>query len=382
MNVITHSCYLSQFEPKKVDEAFQDADWINSMHGELHQFVQNDVWELVPTPKGVNVIGTKWIFKNKSNEHGIVIRNKSRFVAQGYTKVEGIDFDEIFALVARLESIRILLAIASHLNSKLYQMDVKSAFLNGMLQEEVYIEQPKGFVDPHRLDDVYKLKRSLYGLKQAPRAWYDSLTAYLTKHGFKRGFADTTLFIQKDKNYFIVAQIYVNDIVFGATNDSLTKSFADEMKKMFEMRMVGELTYFLKLQVTQTDSGIYINQVKYTRNLVKRFGLEKTAHARTPMAANAKLTNDLSGESVDVTLYRSMIGCLLYLIASRPDIVFSIGVCSRFQFNPKVSHLNAVKRIIKYVSGTYDYGMFYSKESNMSPARYSNADWADNADDR
>ena len=151
------------------------------MHEELHQFVRNDVWELVPRPKGVNVIGTKWIFKNKSDEHGTVIRNKSRLVTRGYTQVEGIDFDKTFAPVARLESIRILLAIASHLNFKLYQMDVKSAFLNG------FIEQPKGFVYPHRPDDVYKLKRALYGLKQAPRAWYDRLTAYLTEHDSKGG---------------------------------------------------------------------------------------------------------------------------------------------------------------------------------------------------
>ena len=151
---------------------------------------RNDVWELVPRPKGVNVIGTKWIFKNKLDEHGTVIRNKSRLIAQGYTQVEGIDFDETFAPVARLESIRILLAITCHLNFKLYQMDVKSAFLNGMLQEEVYVKQLRDFVDPHRPDDVYKLKRALYSLKQAPKAWYDRLTAYLIKHGFKRGFAD------------------------------------------------------------------------------------------------------------------------------------------------------------------------------------------------
>ena len=161
--------------------------------------------------------------------------------------MEGVDFDETFAKVARLESIWILLAIASHLNFKLHQMDVNSAFLNEMLQEEVYVEQAKGFVDPHKLDDVYKLKRALYGLKQAPRAWCDRLTTYLIVHGFKRGFADTTLFIRKDKNYFVVAQIYVDEIVFGATNDPLAKSFADEMKKMFEMSMVGELTYFFGL---------------------------------------------------------------------------------------------------------------------------------------
>ena len=165
------------------------------MHEELHQFIRNDVWELVPRLEGVNVIGTKWIFKNKSDEHGTIIRNKSRLAAQGYTQVEGVDFDETFAPVAGLESIRILLAITCHLNFKLYQMDVKSAFLNGMLQEEVYVEQPKGFVDPHKPGDVYKLKRALYGLKQTPRAWYDRLTFYFIGNKFKRGNADTTLFI-------------------------------------------------------------------------------------------------------------------------------------------------------------------------------------------
>ena len=154
------------------------------------------------------------------------------------------------------------------------------------------------------------------------------------------------------------------------------------MKKMFEMSMVGELTYFLGLQVKQMDSGIYINQAKYARNLVKRFGLEKAAHARTPMATNEKLTNDPSGESVDVTLYRSMIGCLLYLTASRPNIAFSVGVCSRFQSNPKVSHLNAVKRIIKYVSETCDYRLFYSKKSNLSLTGFSDLDCVGNTNDR
>ena len=148
------------------------------------------------------------------------------------------------------------------------------------------------------------------------------------------------------------------------------------------MSMVGELTYFLGLQVKQMDSGIYINQAKYARNLVKRFGLEKAAHARTSMTANVKLTSDPLGEFVDVTLYRSMIGCLLYLIASCPNIAFSVGVCSRFQSNPKVLHLNAVKRIIKYVSGTCDYGLFYNKESNLSLAGFSDSDWAGSADDR
>jgi hypothetical protein len=179
-----------------------------------------------------------------------VIRNKARLVEQGYTQIEGVDFDETFAPVARLESIRILLSIACHLGFKLYQIDIKSAFLNGILQEEVYVEQPKGFQDPHHPDHVYKLKKALYGLKQAPRAW---------SKGFNRGQADRTLFIRNQGTHKLIAQIYVDDIIFGATLDSLAHEFSEEMKQEFEMSMIGGLNYFLGLQVKQTTEGIFIS---------------------------------------------------------------------------------------------------------------------------
>jgi len=196
------------------------------MNDELHQFTRNDVWTLVPHPTEQNIIGTKWIFKNKTDEHGTMARNKARLVAQGYTQIEGVNFDETFAPVARLESIRILLSIACHLGFKLYQMDVKSAFLNGVLQEE----QPKGFQDPHHPHHVYKLKKALYGLKQAPRAWYERLTTYLLTKGFTRGQADRTLFIRNQGTHKLIAQIYVDDIIFGAILDSLAHEFSEEME--------------------------------------------------------------------------------------------------------------------------------------------------------
>jgi hypothetical protein len=204
-NQVSYSCYLTQTEPKKVDEALQDEGWVSAMHEELHQFTRNDVWTLVPRPAEQNIIGTKWIFKNKTDEHGTMVRNKARLVAQGYTQIEGVDFDETFALVAKLESIRILLSVACHLDFKLYQMDVKSAFLNGVLQEEVYVEQPKGFQDPHHPHHVYKLKKALYGLQQAPRAWYERLTTYLLSKGFARGQADRTMFIRNQGTHKLIA---------------------------------------------------------------------------------------------------------------------------------------------------------------------------------
>ena len=204
---------------------------------------------MVPRPKDIHVINTKWIFKNKTDEDGEVVRNKSRLVAQAYTQVKGIDFDESFAPIARLDSIRILLSIMCIMNFKLYQMDVKSAFLNGFLNEEVFVEQPKGFQDPHFMDHVLRLKKALYELKQALKAWYDLLTTYLLDHGFKRGQADRTLFVKRDEESLFVAQVYMDDIVFGSIIDHLAHEFSKEMKREFEMSMVGELNYFLGLQV-------------------------------------------------------------------------------------------------------------------------------------
>jgi hypothetical protein len=352
---------LAQFEPKKVKEALQDDSWVTVMHDELHQFTRNDVWTLVPRPSDHNIICTKWIFKNKSDEHGTMIRNKARLAAQGYTQIEGIDFDETFATVALLESIRILLSISCHLGFKLYQMDVKSAFLNGILQEEVYVEQPKGFLDPHYPQHVYKLKKALYGLKQAPRAWNERLTTYLLEKGFIRGQADQTLFIRNQGNCKLIAQIYVDDIIFGATLDSQAHEFAKEMKQEFEMSMIGELTYFLK----QTSEGIFISQAKYAKDLVKRFGLDGKIHARTSMSTSVKINADMTGKQVDPTLYRSIISSLLYLTASRLDIALSVGVCARFKANPKESHLTVVKRIIRYVNATVHYGIYFSRESHL-----------------
>jgi hypothetical protein len=205
-------------------------------------------------------------------------------------------------------------------------MDVMSAFLNVILQEEVYVEQPIGFQGPHHPQHVYKLKKALYGLKQAPRAWYECLTTYLLAKGFTRGQANRTLFNINQGTHKLIAQIYVDDIIFGATLDSLAHEFSEEMKQEFEMSMIGELNYFFGLQVKQTAEGVFIFQSKYAKDLVKRFGLDGKSHAKTPMSTNVKISSDLAGKSVDPSLYRSMIGSLLYLTANRPDIAFSVGV--------------------------------------------------------
>lgn len=382
IEIVSNSCFVSKIEPKNVKEALTDEFWINAMQEELEQFKRNEVWELVPRPEGTNVIGTKWIFKNKTNEEGVITRNKARLVAQGYTQIEGVDFDETFAPVARLESIRLLLGVACILKFKLYQMDVKSAFLNGYLNEEAYVEQPKGFVDPTHPDHVYRLKKALYGLKQAPRAWYERLTEFLTQQGYRKGGIDKTLFVKQDAENLMIAQIYVDDIVFGGMSNEMLRHFVQQMQSEFEMSLVGELTYFLGLQVKQMEDSIFLSQSKYAKNIVKKFGMENASHKRTPAPTHLKLSKDEAGTSVDQSLYRSMIGSLLYLTASRPDITYAVGVCARYQANPKISHLNQVKRILKYVNGTSDYGIMYCHCSDSMLVGYCDADWAGSADDR
>ncbi|GKB36876.1 retrovirus-related pol polyprotein from transposon TNT 1-94 [Tanacetum coccineum] len=301
-------CFISTIEPKNINEALKDENWVMAMQEELNQFKTNDVWELVPNPMDMTIIGTKWVYRNKLDENGVVTRNKARLVAQGYNQQEGIDYDETYAPVARLESIRILLAYACALDFKLYQMDVKSAFLNGFINEEVYVAQPPGFIDFAKPNYVYRLKKALYGLKQAPKAWYDRLKAFLIKHDYSMGMVDNTLFTKKKDSNLIIVQIYVDDIIFGSTCQEMCDDFAKIMHDEFEMSMMGELNFFLGLQIKQLDDGIFFNQSKYIKELLKKFRLEDSKPMKTHMSTKTKLTRDEEGEFVDNTKYRGMIG--------------------------------------------------------------------------
>ncbi|GKA49176.1 putative ribonuclease H-like domain-containing protein [Tanacetum coccineum] len=345
------ACFLSQEEPKKVVQALKDPSWIEAMQEELLQFKLQEVWTLVELPNGKRAIGTKWVFRNKKDERGIVIKNKARLVAQGYTQEEGIDYDEVFAPVARIEAIRLFLAYASFKDFVVYQMDVKSAFLYGKIEEEVYVCQPPGFEDPNFPDRVYKVEKALYGLHQAPRAWYETLSTYLLDNRFQRGKIDKTLFIKRDKSDILLVQVYVDDIIFGSTRKKMCTEFEKMMHKKFQMSSMGELTFFLGLQVKQKEDGIFISQDKYVNEILNKFGFSDVKTARTPMETQKALLKDADGEDVDEHLYRSMIGSLMYLTSSRPDIMFVVCACARFQVNPKVSHLHVVKRIFRYLKG-------------------------------
>ncbi|GJU35905.1 putative ribonuclease H-like domain-containing protein [Tanacetum coccineum] len=308
--------WYNQAECKKVIQALKDPRWIEAMQDELLQLKLQQVWTLVDLPYGKRAIGTKWMYMNKKDERSIVIRNNARLVAQGHTQEEGIDYDEVFAPVARIEAIRLFLAYASYKDFVVYQMDVKSAFLHGKIEEEVYVCQPPGLKDPDFPDRRRKI--------------------------------DKTLFIRRDQGDILIVQ----------------------------MNSMGELTFFLGLQVKQKNDGIFISQDKYVTEILKKFGFSDVKTASTPMETHKPLLKDADGEEVDVYLYRSMIGSLMYLTSSRPDIMFAVCACARYQVNPKVSHLHVVKRIFRYLKGQPKLGLWYPKDSPFDLVAYTDSDYA------
>ncbi|GJY28537.1 retrovirus-related pol polyprotein from transposon TNT 1-94 [Tanacetum coccineum] len=377
-----YNSVLSKVEPKNFKSAVTEDCWFQAMQDEIHEFDRLDVWELVPPPDCAMIIALKWIYKVKLDEYGDVLKNKARLVAKGYRQEECLDFEESFAPVARLKAIRIFLANVASKNMIVYQMDVKTAFLNGELKEEVYVSQPEGFVDPDRPHHVYRLKKALYGLKQAPRAWYDTLSKFLLAQGFSKGVVDPTLFIRKTGKHTLHVQIYVDDIIFASTDPKDCDRFSNEMSSKFQMSMMGQISFFLGLQISQNPRGIFINQSKYANEILKKFDLHKSDPVDTPMVERTKLDEDLSGIPVDQTQYRSMIGSLMYLTASRPDLVFAVCMCARYQSKPTKKHLEAVKRVFRYLQGTINMGLWYPKDTAMALTAYADADHAGCQDTR
>ncbi|GKA12171.1 uncharacterized mitochondrial protein-like protein [Tanacetum coccineum] len=261
-------------------------------------------------------------------------------------------------------------------------MDVKSAFLYGKIEEEVYVCQPRGFEDPYFPDRVYKVEKALYRLHQAFKAWYETLSTYLLENGFQRGKIDKTLFIKRHKGDILLVQVYVDDIIFGSTKKELCFTFEKLMHEKFQMSFLGELTFFLGLQVKQKKNGIFISQDKYVDEILKKFRFIEVKTASTPMETQKPLLKDEDGEEVDVHMYRSMIGSLMYLTSSRPDIMFAVCACARYQVNPKVSHLHAVKRIFRYLKGQLKLGLWYPNDSPFDLVAYTDSDYVGASLDR
>ncbi|KAM1300483.1 hypothetical protein PS1_011811 [Malus domestica] len=375
-------CHMTIIEPETYHEAVEDNAWKEAMDAEIETIEKNGTWELVERPADKPVIGVKWVFKTKLNLDGSVQKHKARLVAKGYAQKPGIDYNETFAPVARLDTIRTLIALAAQKGWKLFQLDVKSAFLNGVLEEEVYTEQPEGFEVKNASHKVYKLKKALYGLKQAPRAWYSEIDTYLTNCNFKRSISEATLYTRTDdEGNMIIVSIYVDDIVYTGGSNTLLSEFKRDMMQKYEMTDLGLLHHFLGMGVLQTERGVFIHQSKYAKSLLVKFGLEDCKSVTIPLPTGEKLKKVDGSELADEGLFRKIVGSLLYLTATRPDIMYAASLLSRFMHGPTKKHMGIAKRVLRYIQGTLSYGIEFTRDKDAVLIGFCDSDWAGSEDD-
>ncbi|CAL2278987.1 unnamed protein product [Prunus armeniaca] len=306
---------------------------------------------------------------------------KARLVAKGFTQKPGTDFFDTFALVARLETIRTLISLAAQKNWLIYHLDVKSAFLNGVLEEEVYVEQRQGFLVEGGEEKVYKLKKALYGLKQAPRTWYAEIDKYFSHSGFQKSQSEPTLYILKKGASILIVSLYVDDLIFTSNNEHLIQQFKKDMMSTYEMSDLGLLHYFLGIEVSQTENGIFISQKKYVENILKKLNLLGCKSVATPLIANEKMRKFDGAKKSDAKKYRSLVGSFLYLTATRPDIMFAASLLSRYMQEPSQIHFRAAKRVLRYLQGTLDYGNWFTAVEKSRLIGYTDSYWAECLDD-
>jgi hypothetical protein len=364
-------------EPASAEEAKGVKEWRMAMLEEMVSIEENKTWTLVDPPKGQRAIGLKWVFKLKRDEHGEVVKYKARLVAKGYVQRQGIDFEEVFAPVARMESVRVVLAVAAHHGWSVHHMDVKSAFLNGELAEEVYVSQPPGFTAAGHEEKVLRLHKALYGLRQAPRAWNVKLDASLHELGFTRSKCEHGLYMRGTQASRLVVGVYVDDLIITGELNTEIDSFKQEMKRLFKMSDLGHLSYYLGIEVKQGARGMGLCQGAYALKLLKKAGMNSCNACATPMEVRLKLSKaSASPLEDDSTMYRSIIGSLRYLLHTRPDLSFSVGYLSRFMEEPRKDHMAAVKHLLGYVAGTISYGLWYSRGGGgeLSLLGYSDSD--------
>ncbi|XP_024441578.1 uncharacterized protein LOC112324164 [Populus trichocarpa] len=355
---IYQRCNVAIYEPAGYEEALKDFKWKKTMEEEMSMIQKNKTWDLVDRPEGRKVIGEKWIFKTKFNADNSINKYKARLVVKG------------------LDTIRLLLVIAAQKGWKVFQLDVKSTFLNGVLQEEIYVKQPDGFAIQGEEDKVYLLQKALYELKQAPRAWYSRIDDHLLNLGFVKSLSKATLYIRLKDDDILIMSLYVDDLLITGSNELQIEEFKQEMMRVFEMTDLGLMTYFLGMEVKQSKNEVFICQKKYAKEILKKFQMEECKATSTPMNQKEKLCKDDGAHKIDEGYFRSIIGCLMYLTTTRPAILFDVSLLSRFMHRASELHLRAAKRILRYVRGTVSFGVKYEKCKSFKLHGFSDSDWA------
>ena len=332
------------------------------MNSEIKSIEKNQTWTLTKLPAGAKRIEVKWVYKTKYNEHGKIDKYKARLVAKGYSQKYGVDYTEVFAPMARMDTVMMIIALAAQKNWTIFQLDVKSAFLHGELSEDVYVEQPKGYEKNGTEHLVYKLHKALYGLKQAPRAWFRRIEAHFIGEGFQRCDSEQALFTKRNREgKIIIVSVYVDDLIFTGNDEVMMFEFKSSMLREFDMSDLGKMRFFLGIEVLQKSDGIYICQKKYALEVLRRFGMMESNSVGSPIIPGFKISRDENGDFVDETYYKQLVGSLMYLTATRPDMVFVTCLISRYMKKPMEIHLQAAKRALRYLKGTMNYGIHYKK---------------------
>ena len=382
---VYHSNEMS--DPVTLDEALSTPEgkqWENAAYDEYRTLLDHDTWELTDLPEGRKAIGSKWVFKRKLNDKGEVARYKCCLVAQGFAQKEGIDFTETFAPVAKFGAIRTLLAHGTQRGMHIHQMDVKTAFLHGHLEETIYMKQPEGFEVPGKEHMVCKLKRSLYGLKQSSRCWFVELKKYLVSLGYEQSKADPCVFLRWENGNLSVNTIYVDDIILLADiMDDMVK-FKGELSHKFEMTDLGPMNFCLGISVITSENTLKIHQRQYIQSILNKFEMSDAHPVCVPADPNVKL-NVPDGESrpADRNMYQQIIGSLQYVAnGTRPDIAFIVNALSRYNSAPTELHMTALKRVLRYLKGTQDLALTYSRETTPALVAFSDADWAGDTETR
>ncbi|CAJ2646460.1 unnamed protein product [Trifolium pratense] len=382
---LVHFALLAGAEPVNHIEALNNMKWKQAMEEELCAIEKNHTWEIVKLPSDKKAIVVKWVFKLKLNPDGSIAKHKARLVARGFLQREGLDYSEVYSPVARIDTVRLVVAIENARDWPMYHLDVKSAFLNGPLEEVVFVTQPPGFVIKGKENMVYRLKKALYGLKQAPRAWNKRIDGFLVKQGFSKCKSEYGVYVQKSTSSIILICLYVDDLLVTGSDIAKIEKFKTVMMTEFELTDLGEISYFLGIEFLKTSKGLMLHQRKYAGEILKRFNMSDCTYAITPMETNLKLEMNESEDAVDPTMFKQIVGSLRYLCNSRPDICFEVGLISRFMEDPRQSHMKAAVRILRYIAGTLDFGILFPKSAVNAKSKiicYSDADWCGDKVDR
>ncbi|KAJ0445113.1 putative RNA-directed DNA polymerase [Helianthus annuus] len=351
-------------EPSEFEEAKNNPEWVKAMKDEIDAMKRNETWVLVPKPAEVKPVTCKWVYKIKRKADGCVERFKARLVARGFSQQYRIDYEDTFSLVAKLATVRVIISIATSKRWIMHQMDVSNAFLYGDLDHTIHMEHPRGFEDKEHPSYVCKLRKAIYGLKQSPRAWFGKIGEFLLHNDFVMSKSDASLFVRETRNRVVVVLIYVDDLIITGDDEDGIEQVKENLCIRFYMKDLGILSHFLGLELKYEDDSVVLHQQKYSIELLQRFGMVDCKPAMTPSDTTVKLCVDRGSKLEDPIMYRQIVGSLIYLTLG-PDISFIVGVLSRYMQQPRKPHLDALRRVLRYVKATLGYGIVFKRGEKL-----------------